>query len=124
MRTGSASLDKKFNASTDHPTEFDARWNGGAIKASLEQTLLFHANRPAIKDRIELERADDPAVYGKPCLRPSAIDADAGQGVRDMPGADRIKVDPLPRRGSSWPVRVALAGGLLMPGGAAFHATL
>jgi len=33
--------------------------------------------------------------------------------ITNMPGADRIKVDPLPRRGSSWPVRVALAGGLV-----------
>jgi hypothetical protein len=30
-----------------------------------------------------------------------------------MPGADLIEVDPLPRRGSSWPVRIALAGGLV-----------
>ena len=29
-----------------------------------------------------------------------------------MPGAAQIRVEPLPRRGSSWPVRVALAGGL------------
>ena len=30
-----------------------------------------------------------------------------------MPGADLVKVEPLPQRGSSWPVRVALAGGLV-----------
>jgi hypothetical protein len=35
------------------------------------------------------------------------------RAIHEMPGADRIKVDPLPRRGSSWPVRIALAGGLV-----------
>ena len=46
------------------------------------------------------------------------------KAIHEMPGADLIKVDPLPRRGSSWPVRIALAGGLSVPGGPAFHPTL
>jgi hypothetical protein len=35
------------------------------------------------------------------------------KGIRGLPGSDLIKVDSLPRRGSSWPVRIALAGGLV-----------
>src|SRR5262249_910188 len=35
------------------------------------------------------------------------------KSVGEMPGTDLVKVEPLPRRGSSWPVRVALAGGLV-----------
>jgi hypothetical protein len=33
--------------------------------------------------------------------------------LRAMPGADQIKVEPLPRQGSSWTIRLALAAGLV-----------
>src|SRR6478672_8812083 len=37
MRTGSVSLDRRFNARTDHPTEVKMLTAGTIIKASLEQ---------------------------------------------------------------------------------------
>ena len=113
MRTGSASLDRRFNARTDHPTEARMLTAGSAIKASLEQLCCSTQTGLSIKDgAIELSELTIPPFTANHVFDHLQSMLTLAKGVRDMPGADRIKVDPLPRRGSSWPVRVALAGGL------------
>jgi hypothetical protein len=114
MRTGSAALDRRFNARTDHPTEVRMLTAGGAIIASLEQLCCSTQTGLSIKDRtIELSELTIPPFTANHVFDHLQSMLTLAKAVRDMPGSDRIKVEPLPRRGSSWPVRVALAGGLV-----------
>lgn len=114
LRTGSVSLDRRFNARTDHPTELRMLTAGSTMKASLEQLCCSTQTGLSIKDRaIELSELTIPPFTANHVFDHLQSMLALAKGVGDMPGADRIKVDPLPRRGSSWPVRVALAGGLV-----------
>jgi hypothetical protein len=114
MRTGSAPLDRRFNARTDHPVEFKMLTAGAAIKSSLEQLCCSTQTGLTIKDRvIELSELTIPPFTANHVFDHLQSMLALAKAIHEMPGADRIKVDPLPRRGSSWPVRVALAGGLL-----------
>jgi hypothetical protein len=114
MRTGSAPLDRRFNARTDHPMEFKMLTAGAAIKSSLEQLCCSSQTGLTVKDRvIELSELTIPPFTANHVFDHLQSMLALAKAIHEMPGADRIKVDPLPRRGSSWPVRVALAGGLL-----------
>jgi hypothetical protein len=114
MRTGSVSLDRRFNARTDHPTEVKMLTAGTIIKASLEQLCCSTQTGLSIQDGvIELSELTIPPFTANHVFDHLQSMLALAKGVRDMPGADLVKVDPLPRRGSSWPVRVALAGGLV-----------
>jgi hypothetical protein len=114
MRTGSAGLDRRFHARTDHPVEFKMLTAGPGIKSSLEQLCCSTQTGLTIKDRvIELSELTIPPFTANHVFDHLQSMAALAKTIHEMPGADRIKVDPLPRRGSSWPVRVALAGGLM-----------
>jgi hypothetical protein len=114
IRTGSAALDRKFNASTDHPVELRMLTAGPAIKTSLEQLCCSTQTGLTINDRvIELSELTIPPFTANHVFDHLQSMLVLAKAIHEMPGADRIKVDPLPRRGSSWPVRVALAGGLM-----------
>jgi hypothetical protein len=114
MRTGSAPLDRRFNARTDHPMELKMLTAAAAIKISLEQLCCSTQTGLSIKDRaIELSELTIPPFTANHVFDHLQSMLALAKAVQDMPGADRIKVDPLPRRGSSWPVRIALAGGLV-----------
>jgi hypothetical protein len=114
LRTGSAALDRRFNASSDHPTEVRMLTAGNTIKASLEQLCCSTQTGLSIKDgAIELSELTIPPFTANHVFDHLQSMLTLAKGVRDMPGADRIKVNPLPRRGSSWPIRIALAGGLV-----------
>jgi hypothetical protein len=114
MRTGSAALDRRFNARTDHPAEARMLTAGTAVQASLEQLCCSTQTGLSIKDRaIELSELTIPLFAANHVYDHLQSMLVLAKAVRDMPGADRIKVEPLPHRGSSWPVRVALAGGLI-----------
>ena len=114
MRTGSAALDRRFNASTDHPVELRMLTAGTAIKNSLEQLCCSTQTGLSIKDRvIELSELTIPPFTANHVFDHLQSMLALAKAIHEMPGADRIKVNPLPRRGSSWPVRAALAGGLL-----------
>jgi len=114
MRTGSAALDRRFNASTDHPVELRMLTAGPAIKNCLEQLCCSTQTGLTIKDRvIELSELTIPPFTANHVFDHLQSMLALAKAIHEMPGADRVKVDPLPRRGSSWPVRVALAGGLL-----------
>ena len=114
VRTGNAVLDRRFNARTDHPAEARMLTAGAPIQASLEQLCCSSQTGLSIKDRaIELSELTIPPFTANHVFDHLQSMLTLAKSVSDMPGADRIKVERLPRRGSSWPVRVALAGGLL-----------
>ena len=114
VRTGSAALDRRFNASTDHPVELRMMTAVPAVKNSLEQLCCSTQTGLTIKDRvIELSELTIPPFTANHVFDHLQSMVALAKAIHEMPGSDRIKVDPLPRRGSSWPVRVALAGGLM-----------
>jgi len=114
MRTGSAHLDRRFNARTDHPMEFKMLTAGAAMKTSLEQLCCSTQTGLTIRDRvIELSELTIPPFTANHVFDHLQSMLTLAKAIHEMPGADLIKVDPLPRRGSSWPVRIALAGGLV-----------
>ena len=114
VRTGSAALDRRFNVRTDHPMEVRMLTAGAAIKSSLEQLCCSTQTGLTIQDRvIELSELTIPPFTANHVFDHLQSMLALAKAIHEMPGADRVKVDPLPRRGSSWPVRVALAGGLI-----------
>ena len=114
MRTGSAPLDRRFNARTDHPMEFKMLTAGAAIKTSLEQLCCSTQTGLTVKDRvIELSELTIPPFTANHVFDHLQSMLTLAKAIHEMPGADLVKVDPLARRGSSWPVRIALAGGLV-----------
>jgi hypothetical protein len=113
IRMGSVALDRRFNARTDHPTEIRMLTAGTTIRACLEQLCCSSQTGLSIKDRtIELSELTIPPFTANHVFDHLQSLLTVANGVAEMPGADLIKVDPLPPRGSSWPVRIALAGGL------------
>jgi len=114
MRTGSVPLDRRFNARTDHPMEFKMLTAGAAMKSSLEQLCCSTQTGLSVRDRtIELSELTIPPFTANHVFDHLQSMLTLAKTITNMPGADRIKIDPLHRRGSSWPVRVALAGGLV-----------
>jgi hypothetical protein len=114
MRTGSAALDRRFNARTDHPMEFKLLTASAATKSGLEQLCCSTQTGLTLRDRvIELGELTIPPFTANHVFDHLQSMLTLAKAIQEMPGADLIKVDPLPRRGSSWPVRTALAGGLL-----------
>ncbi|HSK45840.1 MAG TPA: hypothetical protein VLA83_18330, partial [Candidatus Binatia bacterium] len=114
MRTGSATLDRRFNARTDHPMEFMMLTALAAIKSSLEQLCCSTQTGLSVRDSvIELSELTIPPFTGNHVFDHLQSMLTLAKSIHEMPGADLIKVDPLPRRGSSWPVRIALAAGLV-----------
>ena len=113
-RTGSAALDRRFCARTDHPMEFKLLTTGSAMLGSLEQLCCSTQTGFVVKDRtMELSELTIPPFTANHVFDHLQSMLVVARSVCAMPGADQIKVEPLPRRGSSWPVRVALAGGLV-----------
>ena len=114
MRTGSASLDRRFHARTDHPMEFKMLTAGAAMKSSLEQLCCSTQTGLTVRDRvIELSELTIPPFTANHVFDHLQSMLTLAKAIHEMPGADLVKVDPLPRRGSSWPVRIALAAGLV-----------
>ncbi|HEY7405837.1 MAG TPA: hypothetical protein VIB39_20090 [Candidatus Angelobacter sp.] len=114
LRTGSAALDRRFNARSDNPVEFKMLAAGSTALGSLEQLCCSTQSGFSVKDRtMELSELTIPPFTANHVFDHLQSMLIVAKGLQEMPGSDRIKVDPLPRRGSSWPVRVALAGGLI-----------
>lgn len=112
-RTGSTTLDRKFNARTDHPMEFKL-FTAGTATRSMEQLCCSTQTGFALKDRVmELSELTIPPFAANHVFDHLQSLLVLAKVVTEMPGADLIKVEQWPRRGSSWPVRAALAGGLI-----------
>lgn len=114
MRTGSAALDRRFHARTDNPMEFKMLTAGSTTLASLEQLCCSTQSGFSLKDRaMELSELTIPPFTSNHVFDHLQSMLLVAKNVGEMPGTDLVRVEPLPRRGSSWPVRVALAGGLI-----------
>jgi hypothetical protein len=113
MRTGSAALDRRFSARTDNPTEFQLLLAGDQTRAGLEQLCCSTQSGFVLKDRtMELSELTIPPFTANHVFDHLQSMLTVARSLREMPGADLVKVEPLPQRGSSWPVRVVLSGGL------------
>ncbi|HKV94520.1 MAG TPA: hypothetical protein VJW20_18380 [Candidatus Angelobacter sp.] len=113
LRTGSAALDRRFNARSDNPMEFKMLI-AGSVLGSLEQLCCSTQSGFSLKNRtMELSELTIPPFTANHVFDHLQSMLIMAKGVQEMPGATQIKVEPLPQRGSSWPIRVALAGGLV-----------
>lgn len=114
MRSGSADLDRKFDARTNTPAEARMFLAEKDVLADLEQLCCSRHTRLSLAAHSiklsELTIPDPTAAHVIDHLNAMARIADR---LEAMPGADQIKVQPLPRRGSSWTIRVTLAAGLV-----------
>ncbi|HZD94069.1 MAG TPA: hypothetical protein VE133_07430, partial [Candidatus Sulfotelmatobacter sp.] len=111
--TGSTALDRRFSARTDNPIEFKMLTALEGARASLEQLCCSTQTGFVVKDRrLELSELTIPPFTANHVFDHLQSMLVVARSVREMPGSGQVKVEPLPRRGSSWPVRVALAGGL------------
>lgn len=114
IRTGSGALDKRFHARTDTPMEFKLLFAGSAALDSLEQLCCSTQTGFLLKERtLELSELTIPPFTANHVFDHLESLLTVATSVSELPGADQTRVEPLPRRGSSWPVRVALAGGLV-----------
>src|SRR5262249_4947768 len=114
MRTGSAALDRRFDARTDHPMEFKLLVAGSSTLSSLEPLCCSTQTGFSLKERtMELSELTIPPFTANHVFDHLQSLLMVANRVCEMPGAAQTRIEPLPRRGSSWPVRVALAGGLV-----------
>jgi hypothetical protein len=94
--------------------EFKLLTTGTNTLADLEQLCCSTQTGFVVKDRtMELSELTIPPFTANHVFDHLQSMLAVARSVSEMPGAAQIKVEPLPRRGSSWPVRVALAGGLV-----------
>ena len=89
MRTGSAPLDRRFNARTDHPMEFKMLTAGAAIKSSLEQLCCSTQTGLTVKDRvIELSELTIPPFTANHVFDHLQSMLTLAKAIHEMPGAD------------------------------------
>lgn len=114
LRTGSAVLDKRFYARTDHPGEMRLLLANREVLAELEQLCCSTQTAFSIQSRtMELTELVIPQSLATHVVAHLEAMAAIADGAQEMPGTDAIKIEPLPRAGSSWTIRGALAGGLV-----------
>lgn len=114
VRTGNAALDKKFNVSTDQPTEMRMFAGTGAAVASLEQLgCSTQAGFALQAGTLELSELTIPPFAANHVFDHVKSMRTLADRLLEMPGAAAIKIQRLPPRGSSWTIRVALALGLI-----------
>jgi hypothetical protein len=110
MRTGSTSLDKRFNARSDTPLEIRLLTGTTQALASLEQICCSTQTGFTIKiGAMELSELTIPPFTANHVFDHLQSMLVVARRVAEMPGASEIRVVPLPRRGSSWSIRVALS---------------
>lgn len=114
VRTGSVGLDKKFFARTDHPGETRLLLANREMLAGLEQLCCSTQTAFSIQNKaMELSELVIPQSTVNHVMGHLDAMAAIADWAQEMPGTDVIKIEPLPRAGSSWTIRGALAGGLV-----------
>lgn len=114
MRTGSALLDRRFITRSDDPV--DVRMLLGTAEAiqALEQLCCSTQTGLSLKDQtLELSEMAIPSFTCNHVIDHLHAMNVLATRVREMPGASTIRLKRLPRTGSSWTIRLALAGGLV-----------
>ena len=114
MRTGSASLDRKFNARTDQPVELRIFAGTAQARAGLEELCCSSQTGLALKQRVlrltELTIPEFTASHVLDHLESMRLLA---KRLEDMPGGIEIVIPPLPPAVKSWPIRLTLCFGLV-----------
>jgi hypothetical protein len=88
MRTGSAPLDRRFNARTDHPMEFKMLIAGRAMKSSLEQLCCSTQTGLTVMDRvIELSELTIPPFTANHVFDHLQSMLTLAKAIHEMPGA-------------------------------------
>jgi hypothetical protein len=114
MRTGNAALDKAFRLRTDYPMEMRMFAGTQTVLASLEQLCCSTQSGLSLKDHtLEFSELTIPSYTANHVFSHLEAMLALASRLQEMPGADAIKIEPLPPRGSSWTIRVALAFGLV-----------
>lgn len=114
MRTGSAVLDRKFITRSDDPV--DVRMLLGTTEAleALEQLCCSSQTGLSLKKQtLELSEMAIPSFTCNHVFDHLHAMNVLATRIREMPGASTIRLKRLPRTGSSWTIRLALAGGLV-----------
>lgn len=114
MRTGSAGLDRKFNARTDHPMELRIFAGTAAARANLEQLCCSSQAGLTLKQRVlRLTELTIPEFTAGHVLDHLESMRMLAKRLEDMPGGSEMAIEPLPPVVQSWPIRVALCFGLV-----------
>ncbi len=114
LRTGSATLDKRFLLRTDQPTEMRMFGSSQAVLTSLEQLCCSTQSGLALKGRtLELSEMTIPPFTANHVFDHVESMHVLADRLGEMPGSDNVKIEPLPPQGSSWTIRIALASGLV-----------
>ena len=114
MRTGSALLDRKFTARSDDPV--DVRMLLGTKEAlnAIEQLCCSSQTGLSLrKQTLELSEMAIPSFTCNHVIDHLHAMNVLATRIREMPGASTIRLKRLPKTGSSWTIRLALAGGLV-----------
>ncbi len=102
MRTGSANLDRRFNARSDQPMEVRMFLGTATALSNMEKICCSTQTGFAIKNRVmELTELTIPAFTGNHIATHLEAMAALAQRLEDMPGTSEIKIQPLPPQGSS-----------------------
>jgi hypothetical protein len=114
VRTGIPAIDNRFNARADEPVDVGMWLGTRDAKARLEQLLCSTQTGFSVKDKmLELSELTIPQFTANHVADHLESMAALAKRVQDMPGSMDVKIDPVPQQGSSLPVRMALAGGLM-----------
>jgi hypothetical protein len=113
VRTGNAALDKRFNVSTDQPTDLRMFAGNATVMASLEQLCCSTQAGVSLRaGTLELSELTVPQFTANHVFDHVQAMRVVANRLLEMPGAATIKIERLPRRGSSWTIRVALGAAL------------
>lgn len=114
MRSGSADLDRKFDACTNTPAETRMFLADRGAVANLEQLCCSRHNRLSLgSSSVQLSELTVPESTVSHVIDHLNAMAAIAERLEAMPGADQIRIQPLPRVGSSWLIRVTLVAGLV-----------
>lgn len=114
VRTGNPALDKRFNVSTDQPTELRMFAGSAAVLATLEQLCCStQAGLSLQSGTLELSELTIPLFTANHVFDHVQAMRTLANRLLEMPGAATIKIQRLAPRGSSWSIRIALATSLV-----------
>ncbi|HET9182155.1 MAG TPA: hypothetical protein VFP59_08480 [Candidatus Angelobacter sp.] len=114
MRTGSTLLDRKFIARSDDPLDVRMLLGTAEAREALEQLCCSSQTGLSLKEQtLELSEMAIPSFTCNHVLDHLHAMNVLATRIREMPGASAIRLKRLPATGSSWTIRLALAGGLI-----------
>jgi hypothetical protein len=114
VRTGNAALDKKFNVSTDQLTDLRMFAGNATVMAALEQLCCSTQAGVSLRaGTLELSELTVPQFTANHVFDHVQAMRVLANRLLEMPGAANIKIERLPRRGSSWTIRFALGAALV-----------